>query len=197
MRRLINFFARRDGAIAVEFALVAPVMLGLFFGLSELALALGAKGDVTNLASVGADLIAQESAATTSDMTNVFAALSAMLYPYSTTNAQITISSVIDNSSGGTAGNANPTGTVAWSCTQGGTARTANSTYSFPAAAQGVVTSGSGGSVIMAEVSYSYSLPFTVHITNVINLTGPYTLSNTFYSKPRKVLKVTAPSSCS
>ena len=97
-------------------------------------------------------------------MTNVFSALSAMLYPYSTTNAQITISSVIDNNSGGTAGAANPTGTVAWSCTQGGTARATSSTYTFPAAAQGVITSGSGGSVIMAEVSYSYSLPFTVNI---------------------------------
>ena len=196
MRRLKDFLFRKDGSIAVEFAFVAPVMVGLFFGLSELALALGAKGDVTNLASVGADLIAQESAATTSDMTNVFSALSAMLYPYSTTNAQITISSVIDNSSGGASGNANTTGTVAWSCTQGGSARAANSTYAFPAAAQGVITSGSGGSVIMAEVTYSYSLPFAVNIANVINLSGPYTLSNTFYSKPRKVLQVTAPSAC-
>jgi Flp pilus assembly protein TadG len=196
MRRLKGFFTRKDGAIAVEFAFVAPVMVGLFFGLSEMALALGVKGDVVNLASVGADLIAQESSATTGDMTNVFSALSAMLYPYSTANAQITISSVVDNSSGGAAGNANPTGKVAWSCTQGGTARSANSVYTFPAAAQGVITSGSGGSVIMAEVTYTYSLPFTVRITNVINLSGPYTLSNTFYSKPRKVLQVTAPSAC-
>jgi Flp pilus assembly protein TadG len=196
MRRLTGFFSRKDGAIAVEFALVAPVMVGLFFGLSELALALGVKGDVVNLASVGADLIAQEKSATTSDMTNVFSALSAMLYPYSTTNAQITVTSVIDNSSGGASGNANPTGKVAWSCTQGGTARAANSTFSFPTAAQGVITSGSGGSVIMAEVTYTYSLPFTVNIANVINLSGPYTLTNTFYSEPRKVLQVTAPSAC-
>jgi Flp pilus assembly protein TadG len=196
MRRLSNFLARRDGSIAVEFALIAPIMIGLFFGLSELALALGAKGDVTNLASVGADLIAQESSATTSDMSNVFDALSAMLYPYSTTNAQITISSVLDNSSGGTTGNANPTGNVAWSCTQGGTARTANSTYSFPAAAQGVVTSGSGGSVIVAEVTYTYSMSFAASIPGVTNLSGPYTFTNTFYSKPRKVLQVSAPSAC-
>ena len=193
---LKNFITGRDGSIAVEFAFIAPVMVGLFFGLSELALALGAKGDVQNLASVGADLIAQESAASTSDMTNVFSALSAMLYPYSTSNAQITISSVIDDKSGGTTGNANTTGKVAWSCTQGGTARSANSTYTFPSTAQGVITSNSGGSVIMAEVTYSYSLPFTVKIANVINLSGPYALTNTFYSKPRKVSQITGPSSC-
>jgi Flp pilus assembly protein TadG len=183
MRRLRDLLKRRDASIAVEFALIAPVMIGMFFGLGELALAEGARGDVVNLASVGADLVAQESTVTTSDMTNVFAALSAMLYPYSTANAQITISSIVDNST-------TTSGKVAWSCTQGGTARTVGATYTFPAAAQGVITSGSGGSVIMAEVTYSYSLPVTVNIAGYINLSGPYTMTNTFYSKPRKVLKI-------
>ena len=183
MRRLAEFLKKPDGSIAVEFAFVAPVMLGLFFGLVELALAEGARGDVTNLAGVGADLISQEQSVTTADMSNVFNALSAMLYPYSTTNAQITISSVVDN-------NTSTGGRVAWSCTQGGTARTVGSTYTFPTAAQGVITSGGGGSVIMAEVTYSYSLPVTVRLTNIINLSGPYTMSNTFYSKPRKVAQI-------
>ena len=160
---LKDFIKRRDGSIAVEFAFIAPVMLGLFFGLSELALALGAKADVQNLASVGADLIGQESAVTTADMTNVFSALSAMLYPYSTTPAQITISSVIDNSSGGTAGNPNTTGKVAWSCSQRrhGARRQQHLyvSWSMPPRAQVVITSGSGCSVIMAEVTYTYALP--------------------------------------
>jgi Flp pilus assembly protein TadG len=181
MRRLKKFLKRQDGGIAVEFAFVAPVMLGMFFGLTELALAEGARGAVVNLASVGADLVAQESSVTTADMTNVFAALSAMLYPYPTTNAQITISSITDN-------NTTTTGAVAWSCTQGGTVR--SGTYTFPTAAQGVITKGGGGSVIMAEVTYSYSLPITVKIPGVINLSGPYTMTNTFYSKPRRVAQI-------
>ena len=167
----------------MEFAFVAPIMLGMFFGVSELALALGAKGDVTNLASVGADLVAQESSVTTTDMTNVFSALSAMLFPYSTANAQVTISSVIDN-------NTTTSGKVAWSCSQGGTPRATNSVYTFPSTAQGVITSGSGGSVIMAEVTYSYSLPFSISISGAINLSGPYTMTNTFYSKPRRVSQI-------
>jgi Flp pilus assembly protein TadG len=183
MRRLLDFLTRESGAIAVEFAFVAPVMLAMFFGVTELALALGAKGDVSNLASVGADLVAQESSVTTADMTNVFGALSAMLFPYSTTSAQITISSVIDN-------NTSTSGKVAWSCTQGGTARAVNSVYTFPATAQGVITSGSGGSVIMAEVTYSYSLPFNISLPGTINLSGPYAMSNTFYSKPRRVSQI-------
>jgi len=190
MRGLVQFLKKESGSIAVEFAFAAPVMLGFFFGMNELSMILGAKADVYNLSSAGSDLIAQETTVTTADMTNVFNALAATLYPYPTANAQITISSVIDNNSGGAAGNANPTGKVAWSCTQGGTARGANSTYTFPSTAQGVITSGSGGSVIMAEIRYSYSLPFQVQIPHVINLSGPYVLTSTFYSKPRRVAQI-------
>ena len=81
-------------------------------------------------------------------------------------------------------------GKVAWSCTQGGTARSAGATYTFPTAAQGVITKGGGGSVIMAEVNYSYSLPVNLSIPGILNLSGPYALSNVFFSKPRKVLQV-------
>jgi Flp pilus assembly protein TadG len=194
MTRLAHFLKRQDGAIAVEFAFVAPIMLALFFGLTQLALALGVRTDVVNLASTGADLVAQESAATTADLTNVFNALSAMLYPYSTTPAKITISSITDNNSGSKTGDPNPSGSVAWSCTQGGTVR--SGTYNFPSAAQGVIKKGSGDSVIMAEVTYTYTLPFTVNIPGFAALTGPYTMSNTFYAKPRRVQQITKPTAC-
>jgi Flp pilus assembly protein TadG len=194
MKRLVHFLKREDGAIAVEFAFVAPIMLGIFFGLAQLALALGVRNDVVNLASAGADLVAQENAATTADLTNVFSALSAMLYPYSTTLAKITISSIIDNNSASASGGNNPSGTVAWSCTQGGTVR--SGTFTFPTAAQGVITRGSGDSVIMAEVTYTYTLPFAVNITGFASLTGPYTMTNTFFAKPRRVQTIPAPSAC-
>jgi Flp pilus assembly protein TadG len=84
---------RRDhkGLAAVEFALILPVMITLFFGIVELSMALAARADVTNMASIAADLVAQESSMTAQDMSNVFAASSAILYPYSTTPATITV----------------------------------------------------------------------------------------------------------
>ena len=171
---LRQLFHREDGLAAVEFAFVLPVMLSFFMGLVEVSQGLACRANVTNLASTGADLIAQESSVQGSDMTNVFGALSAMLFPYSTSGAQITISSIVDN-------NTATTGKVAWSCTQGGTARAANSTVTIP---QGLITPGGGGSVILAEVRYSYSSPISTYFV------GNVTMTNNFYAKPRLVAQI-------
>ena len=66
------------------------------------------------MSATAADLIAEESSVSSTDLTNVYNALNAMLFPFATGPATITITSVID---GGT-GNAPK---VAWSCTQNGT----------------------------------------------------------------------------
>ena len=171
LRRLLK---REDGLAAVEFAFVLPVMLSFFMGLIEVSQALACRANVTNLASTGADLIAQESSVTGADMTNVFNALSAMLFPYSTTGAHITITSIVDN-------NTSTTGKVAWSCTQGGTARAVNSIVTIPT---GLITAGGGGSVILTEVSYSYSSAISTYFV------GNVTMTNSFYAKPRLVSKI-------
>lgn len=184
LRRLRAFLRQRDGSIAVEFAFIAPLMLVLFFGLVDLAEALGCRADVDNLASAGADLIAQESQVTAADMSNVFAALSAMLYPYDAAPATITISSIVDEGVG-------KSPQVAWSCSQGGTPRSTGP-YTFPASAANVLTPGSGGSVILAEVTYSYPFPVNIALGG-FHLTGPIALSSSFYSKPRRVLQIPGP----
>ena len=46
------------------------------------------------------------------------------------------------------------------------------------------------GSVIMSEITYSYASPTTKIIT------GPMGMTNTFYTKPRRVAQITGPSSC-
>ena len=43
------------------------------------------------------------------------------------------------------------------------------------------------GSVIMAEVAYNYSSPTTQVVTNAINMT------NVWYTKPRRVAQIPAP----
>jgi Flp pilus assembly protein TadG len=171
LKRLALLWKNRDGLAAVEFALVLPVMISLFFGITELDSALACRSDVTSMASTAADLIAQESQVTDADISNVFSALNEMLYPYPTTSAQIVISSIIDNGSGG--------GKVAWSNAQNATARTVGSAVTVPS---GLIVS--GGSVILTEITYSYSSATSHYIT------GPVTMSNSFYAKPRQVAQI-------
>jgi Flp pilus assembly protein TadG len=181
----MSLFARfrkaKDGIAAVEFALLLPVMITLFFGVVEVSLALACRADVTNVASTAADLVAQESSIATADMSNVFSAASAILYPYDTTAAKITLSSIIYDTSTGSL----TSGKVAWSCAKNTTARSTGTTVTLPS---GLMTT--NGSVIMSEITYNYTSPTTKVIT------GPLSMTNSFYTKPRRVAAISGPSSC-
>jgi Flp pilus assembly protein TadG len=174
MLRLLSRFGRaRDGLAAIEFGMLLPVMVTMFLGGIEVT---------DGLASTAADMVAQAKAMTTSDMSNVFSADTAIVYPYpecsSANNClKITITSLVDNGSGGAK--------VAWSCTRYGTARAVNSVVTVPS---GVILS--GGSVILAEVSYPYKSAISDFLVGTTNMTS------TFYSRPRRSTTVTAPSSC-
>src|SRR6185312_6692965 len=120
-----------------------PVMLTMFLGSIEMTDALTCKQKVTGLAATAADLVAQEKAVASSDLSNVFSAVSSIVYPYPNSGVKIVITSVVDNGSGG--------GKVAWSCAQNATPRAVNSAVTVPS---GVIAT--GGSVILAEITYPY-----------------------------------------
>jgi Flp pilus assembly protein TadG len=180
--RLRKLRKDKSGLAAVEFAMLLPVMITLFFGVVEISMALSCRANVTNVASVAGDLVAQESAMTTSDMTNVFNAADAILYPYDTSVAKITVSSVEYD----TSTQSLTSGKVGWSCAKNATAKSTGTTVTLPT---GLMTANS--SVIVAEIVYNYTSPTTKFIT------GTKVMSNTFYTKPRRVAKITAPASCS
>lgn len=163
--------AARDGMAAVEFALILPALLALLFGGLEVTNVLIVRADVSNMTSSAADLIAQESTVGDADMTNVFSALTALIYPYSTTPARIIITSVIDDGKGG--------GKVAWSDAYNGTAHTVGAAMTVPT---GLITT--GGSVVVSEVTYTYTTP-SAYLVKI-----PVTMSNTFYSHPRRVAQI-------
>jgi Flp pilus assembly protein TadG len=167
---MLNLLARfrraKDGLAAVEFAMLAPVMVALFLGSIELCDALDCQQKVTGMASTASDLVAQETQISNSDISNVFSAVNSIIYPYPTAGLKIVVSSIVDN---------NGTSKVAWSDAQNGSPRTVGSTVTLPT---GVMSS--GGSVILAEVSYPYSSSVSDYITGTINMT------ETFYGRPRR-----------
>src|SRR5258708_12975795 len=74
--------ANEEGIAAVEFALLLPVMITLFFGVVETSLALLCRADVSIMASTAADLISQSSALNKTDLGNIYSAAGTILYPY-------------------------------------------------------------------------------------------------------------------
>ena len=181
-----------DGTAAVEFAMLAPIMITLFFGVFESSLALICRADVSLMAGTAADLISQANTVNTADVSNIYDAAGTILYPYynpanGSAKPTIRLTSVIDDGSGAVGQN-QLTGTVAWTCTQAGSgtltpaAMTPGSTVTLP---QALMTA--GGSVIIAEIAYKYDSPTTKVITGTINFT------NNFYTKPRRVLQIGAP----
>jgi len=186
-----RFRRGEKGLAAVEFALILPVLVTMLFGMGELSLAVFCRTDITQIASTVADLVAQESTVASSDLSNVYNAANTILYPYypnlSTSKPTIRITSVnFDTST-----NSTTVGKVAWTCSQSGNgtlspaSRAVNSTVTF---SQPLLSS--GGSVLMVEVAYSYASPTTQVVA------GSYNMTDQFYTKPRRVGQIPAPSSC-
>ena len=190
---LKNRGANKDGTAAVEFAMLLPILITLFFGVVETSLALLCRANVSMMASTAADLISQGSTISTTDIGNVYSASGTILYPYynpatsGSAKPTIRLTSVVDDGSGAATGS-KLTGTVAWTCTQSGSgtlspaSRAVNDTVTLP---QPLMTE--GGSVIIAEIAYAYASPTTKMITAPINMT------NNFYTKPRRVFQIAAP----
>jgi Flp pilus assembly protein TadG len=190
--RILGRFRRNErGLAALEFALILPVLITMLFGMGELSLAVGARSGISQVASTVGDLVAQSSAPSPTDLSNVYYAANTILYPYypqiSASKPSIRITSVIFD----TATNSTTVGRVAWTCSQAGSgsfavaSRAVNSTVTFT---QPLLSS--GGSVLMTEVAYSYASPTTQIVTGAINM------RDSFHTKPRRVAQIPAPSSC-
>jgi Flp pilus assembly protein TadG len=171
---LQRFRRAREGVMATEFALIAPIMIVMYFGVTEISDAFTASSKVTSVASSAADLTARESAICDAEMNDIFAALNAIMFPYPQNNMQITISSLIDTGNG--------TVKVAWSDAIPTTARrVVGAIVPIPA---GLVIDKSGGSVIFTEVTYNYSSPAGYLIY------GTWPLKDAFYLRPRRTAQI-------
>lgn len=165
-RRGNAFSADRHGTSAVEFALLLPLMLTMYFGSIEVTDGISADRQVTLVAGTVADIAAQYQSVTATDVSNILAAASAVLAPFSVANAQVTLSSVqID---------ANGNAKVDWSASLHGTQRTGTVTNVIPAALRVANTS-----VIWGEATYAYKPVIGWMVTGTINM------YNQIFMRPR------------
>lgn len=177
LHRLVTlkaFFADKRGVSAIEFALIAPVLIMAYLGLSELTLGMMASRKASHLAATIGDLAAQSETLTDANITDLFAIGTSMLQPFATgTSLKIRLTSVTMQS--------NNKATVDWSKGQNMTAYTAGAIISSVTTSQ----ISAGQSLMMTEVEYDYQSPIGDF------LPGQSAFKYTFYHHPRNGAMVT------
>lgn len=175
--RLRNFRRDHRGVSAVEFALLSPLMIGLYLGSVEISEGIGVDRKVTLTAGAMANLAAQVSSISASDMTNILNAATAIMAPYPIGPLKITVSCLnIDK---------DKVAKVKWSETKNGTKLSTGSTVTLPAALAVANTQ-----LLFSEVSYTYQ-PAVGHV-----ITGTLTLSDKMYMSPRISAPAYAATTC-
>ena len=174
----------RRGVAALEFALIAPLMILLYVGLAQLSSAIIASRHASHAASSLGDLVSQCSSVSDNDLGNIFGAASDILAPLPVTTTVLNqrVSSVVVTSANG----ASPVTTqVQWSQVPTQTGLAAWSTgVAPPTPLPTNLVSNQGDSVIVSETIYTFNFP----VQAVSNL---FRFDNLAYFKPRKSAVVT------
>ncbi len=163
---LRRFFKATAGVAAIEFALIAPVLITLYFGMAELTQALMAQRRISHATATLGDLVAQGQTTSTTELTDVFKVGTAIMSPFPTGPLKMRVTSITANASN--------VAKVDWSIGQGMTGLSKGSTQTVPS---GVIAANQ--SVIKSEVTYVYSSSINYF------LPSPLTFSNTYYLRPR------------
>lgn len=181
LRSCLRSFARdRAGVSALEFAIVLPFMLLLYIGGNELGDGLAIQYRVALAARTVTDLASQYISIDGATMSSILGASSTVMAPYSSANMVVTVSQVqvTANSS---------QGSISWSCSLGGTARTIGASVTLPTYLQ---NPSSTMYLIFGEVTYPYTPAVGYAVAGTINI-----YQNTYFY-PRLASQV-QPVSCS
>lgn len=177
MIRLRSFLADRRGVAAVEFAIIAPVMLVMYFGLAEFTQAMMAERRTIRAASAIGDMVAQNSeisASGTGGVSDVLAISSTLMRPFPTGTAlKLCVASLVADAAGKIK--------VEWTQNQNDSNCPARD--SSPTGLSADLIS-ANQSLIMSRVTYSYT-----GIINQALKTNP-TFTKTLYLRPRRSNKV-------
>jgi Flp pilus assembly protein TadG len=176
---LRRFTGDRKAVSAVEFALILPFMVFTYVGSFELQDGLSIYFKVTETARTVTDLASQYVTIDPTTMGNILGASAEVVAPYASSGMIVTVSQVNPT-------NASGQGTIAWSCSLNGTARTTGATVTLPTNLQ----TPSGVSIIWGEVTYPYAPNMGFAVTGTINL------YQTDYFYPRLSNSVALTSGC-
>ncbi|KAA5802217.1 pilus assembly protein [Alkalicaulis satelles] len=165
-----RFVRDRRGVSAVEFALIAPLLIGLYLGAAQLTLALSADRKVSGAALIVADLAAQRDTITNAEIADYFAAGRAMTAPFDGSGMALRISSVRMDENGQIF--------LDWSVAEG-----MDPSAVAPSLPANLLAP--GGSVIVVDAQ----MPFKTSFGDLFG--SPVSLSDTAWLRPRRTGHVT------
>jgi Flp pilus assembly protein TadG len=145
LRRLARLF-RRDarGVAAVEFAMILPAMLAIYFGIVETGQGVMIDRKVTQLTRSLADLTAQSTTISNTEMSNIFDAAQTVMMPYTSANPKMSVHHIVIDSAG--------VAKVCWSEERNSTKYARGTTVTIPADLRLPNTS-----IVMAQASYDFT----------------------------------------
>ncbi|MBX9645510.1 MAG: pilus assembly protein [Xanthobacteraceae bacterium] len=160
----------RSGLAAIEFAMIVPLMLLLFFGTDEFSSAVAVNRKVTLMARTVSDLTSQNISVTDAQLTNFFNASKAIMTPYPSTPVKATVSELYIDP-------ATKVARVQWS--KGAEPRGLGTSVTIPTALQ------VGGTyLIYSEVNYAF-VPTIGYV-----MKSSITLKDFTFTRPRQSLCV-------
>ncbi len=176
-RRAGRWRADERGSVAIESAIIFPVLVLIFLGMVEMCQAFTVKRRVQNVANSTADLVAQSQTVTTSDLNDIASIGAQLMLPFSSTGLTLTITSVAEDTQSKV--------TVQWSCSWSSLSSSADCTAigsAYTGLPSGLLNPGQ--SVIIGRVAY----PYTPSIGEF--LTGGLTFTASSYYRPRLAASV-------
>jgi len=148
MQSLSAFISDRRGAAGVEFAIIAPGMIALLFGMIEVNELVAASNRAQVVATALADVTSRDVSVTTPEMTGLFDAAGTIIFPGSAANLKMRVTSVKMVSAG--------KGEALWSDGRALAPYAVGATIDLPPSIDNPC---SGPSVIYAEVQFDFTSP--------------------------------------
>ena len=169
MQRLRRFARETKGLAALEFAILAPMMMLLLFGSMELIDMVLVNRRVQNVAASVSDVVARDTEVSNDEITGLWSASDVLIFPENATPMSLRITSITIISA--------TSAQVLWSEGHGMAARAVGE--SITGLPDEMMQPGSN--IIMGEVEYPYSLPIG------LVWDGEMTMRHTSYRRSRMV----------
>ncbi len=178
-----RFKQNTDGAAALEFALLLPVLLFLYLAVVEICMAFMVKRRVSHATSQIADIVAQGDIVNKSTLNGYFDVANMIMTPFSGTPLTVRVSSIGKNSQGQVI--------VQWSHARGMSPLTKNSQVPAASVPAGLLNNNTD-TYILAESVYAYDSPYDITVPGFSDLlSGITTFRREFYLRPREISAIT------